>query len=276
MMTSSSVDPVNLSTSEPQSDVKSQVKSFNDGAGQQFEGGNGDDGSSKDRNSETSNDREEAPPERTDDTNKASTDSPPTQADDDTDANEGQYPNEETNREVSAKKGSPENANNEHVDQEKPKEEFVRDNPEGEDTEVEKIYSKAEDQRDVQSGKQNSTAIIPDDTQLEILNETNTQNGPWSTQDTESTTEKKSQETLSKNFIWKLCIVNAGSDYIPCLDNEEAIKKLRTTKHYEHRERHCPGESPTCLVPLPDGYRQPIKWPVSRDKVEKDEIFFYV
>jgi hypothetical protein len=51
------------------------------------------------------------------------------------------------------------------------------------------------------------------------------------------------------------------------LDNEKAIKKLRSTKHFEHRERHCPEEGPTCLVPLPKGYKTSIKWPNSRDKV---------
>lgn len=66
---------------------------------------------------------------------------------------------------------------------------------------------------------------------------------------------------------WKLCNVTAGADYIPCLDNEKAIKKLHSLKHFQHRERHCPEESPTCLVPLPVGYRRSIEWPKSRDRV---------
>ncbi|KAB1204495.1 putative methyltransferase PMT27 [Morella rubra] len=68
-------------------------------------------------------------------------------------------------------------------------------------------------------------------------------------------------------YTWQLCNVTAGADYIPCLDNEKALRKLRSTRHFEHRERHCPEEGPTCLVPLPEGYRRPILWPKSRDKI---------
>lgn len=135
----------------------------------------------------------------------------------------------------------------------------------------ETVSSSVEDKINDQLREQNSSTVSPDDAQLEILNETSTQNGAWSTQATESKNEQKAQETISSRnitrFSWKLCNVSAGSDYIPCLDNEDAIKRLRSTKHYEHRERHCPEEGPTCLLPLPEGYRQPIKWPVSRDKV---------
>ncbi|OEL19330.1 putative methyltransferase PMT27 [Dichanthelium oligosanthes] len=68
---------------------------------------------------------------------------------------------------------------------------------------------------------------------------------------------------------WRVCSVKAGADYIPCLDNEKAVKKLRPEnfRRYEHRERHCPDEGPTCLVPLPSGYRRPIEWPKSRDRI---------
>ncbi|XP_077249786.1 putative methyltransferase PMT26 [Tasmannia lanceolata] len=131
---------------------------------------------------------------------------------------------------------------------------------------------------------QTTNEVFPDGAQSEILNETNTQNGAFSTQAKESKNEKEAQESSSKGqseneqsvakddgnatgYSWKFCNVTAGPDYIPCLDNEEAIRKLRSTKHYEHRERHCPEEGPTCLVPLPDGYKQPIKWPHSRDRV---------
>jgi SAM-dependent methyltransferase len=67
--------------------------------------------------------------------------------------------------------------------------------------------------------------------------------------------------------VWKLCNTSTGEDYIPCLDNEAAIRKLKTDKHYEHRERHCPADPPTCLVPAPSSYRDPIRWPHSRDKI---------
>lgn len=104
--------------------------------------------------------------------------------------------------------------------------------------------------------------------QSELLNETTTQGGAWSTQAAESKNEKESQQSKQKTkYSWKLCNVTAGPDYIPCLDNLEAIRKLRSTKHYEHRERHCPYEPPTCLVSLPEGYRRPIEWPTSREKI---------
>ncbi|XVE82536.1 hypothetical protein DITRI_Ditri16bG0013100 [Diplodiscus trichospermus] len=95
----------------------------------------------------------------------------------------------------------------------------------------------------------------------------------WKTQKTESEKEKERRmdETNSNASIygynWQLCNVTAGPDYIPCLDNEKALKNLRSYKHFEHRERHCPEQAPTCLVPLPEGYKRPIPWPHSRDKI---------
>ncbi|KAH7678153.1 Phosphoethanolamine N-methyltransferase protein [Dioscorea alata] len=58
-------------------------------------------------------------------------------------------------------------------------------------------------------------------------------------------------------------------EYIPCLDNEEAIKKLKSTEKGERFERHCPGEGKglNCLVPAPKNYKIPIPWPRSRDEV---------
>ena len=58
-------------------------------------------------------------------------------------------------------------------------------------------------------------------------------------------------------------------EYIPCLDNADAVKKLRSTERGEKFERHCPerGRGLNCLVPSPKGYRQPIPWPRSRDEV---------
>lgn len=59
------------------------------------------------------------------------------------------------------------------------------------------------------------------------------------------------------------------SEYIPCLDNEEAMKKLASTERGERFERHCPeeGKGLNCLVPPPKGYRVPVPWPRSRDEV---------
>ncbi|KAF8664035.1 hypothetical protein HU200_054942 [Digitaria exilis] len=118
----------------------------------------------------------------------------------------------------------------------------------------------------------NSNEVFPDADQSELLKESNTQNGSFPTQAAESKNEKEVQASSKSSsdetsYSWKLCNTTASTDYIPCLDNEKAIKKLRTTKHYEHRERHCPEEPPTCLVPLPEGYKRPIEWPKSRDKV---------
>ncbi|EPS59859.1 hypothetical protein M569_14946, partial [Genlisea aurea] len=58
-------------------------------------------------------------------------------------------------------------------------------------------------------------------------------------------------------------------EYIPCLDNSEAINKLNSTDKGEKFERHCPeeGKSLNCLVPPPKGYKSPIPWPKSRDEV---------
>ncbi|XP_038977727.1 probable methyltransferase PMT26 [Phoenix dactylifera] len=119
---------------------------------------------------------------------------------------------------------------------------------------------------------QGSNEVFPSGAQSELLNETNTQNGAWSTQAAESKNEKEVQASASSRgqtvgYNWRLCNVTAGADYIPCLDNVEAIRKLRSTKHYEHRERHCPEEAPTCLVLLPNGYRRPVDWPKSREKI---------
>lgn len=58
-------------------------------------------------------------------------------------------------------------------------------------------------------------------------------------------------------------------EYIPCLDNVEAIRMLKSTERGEKFERHCPekGKGLNCLVPPPRGYRAPIPWPKSRDEV---------
>ncbi|KAH0892532.1 hypothetical protein HID58_054961 [Brassica napus] len=111
--------------------------------------------------------------------------------------------------------------------------------------------------------------LSPPGTQLELLNETTAQNGSFTTQATESKNEKEAQKGSGDqvDFKWTLCNTTAGPDYIPCLDNVQAIKSLKTTKHYEHRERHCPDTPPTCLVPLPEGYKRPIEWPKSREKI---------
>eukprot|EP00268_Persea_americana_P006747 TRINITY_DN1242_c1_g1_i9.p1 TRINITY_DN1242_c1_g1~~TRINITY_DN1242_c1_g1_i9.p1 ORF type:complete len:843 (-),score=192.30 TRINITY_DN1242_c1_g1_i9:652-3021(-) len=165
----------------------------------------------------------------------------------------------------------------------------------GETTQVEKVQGEIEEKVERNQGNESeqssgenktedkgkdetSNEVLPDVAQSELLNETNTQNGAWSTQAAESKNEKEVQQSStpkgqttnegdSYGYQWKQCNVTAGPDYIPCLDNLKAIKKLHTTGHYEHRERHCPEEAPTCLVPIPEGYKRPIEWPNSRDKI---------
>ncbi|KAI7735696.1 hypothetical protein M8C21_006026 [Ambrosia artemisiifolia] len=66
---------------------------------------------------------------------------------------------------------------------------------------------------------------------------------------------------------WKVCPGPLAVDYIPCLDNWKVIKSLRSRRHMEHRERHCPKPKLRCLIPLPDGYKVPVRWPKSRDMV---------
>ncbi|KAM7513849.1 hypothetical protein LguiA_003432 [Lonicera macranthoides] len=145
-----------------------------------------------------------------------------------------------------------------------------------EETLNEKVEPKQEQELDSSSGEKkegqikdhNSNEVFPSG--AELLNETAMQNGAFSTQAAQSKNAKEVKSSEAKQesgYKWKLCNVTAGSDYIPCLDNLLAIKSLKTTKHYEHRERHCPEDPPTCLVPLPEGYQHSIEWPKSREKI---------
>ncbi|KAJ4833530.1 hypothetical protein Tsubulata_030065, partial [Turnera subulata] len=140
------------------------------------------------------------------------------------------------------------------------------ENNQGEEKVDQKDNKESEKSGDGQGGDQNSGEVFPSGAQSELLNENATQKSSFSTQAAESKNEKEAQRS-SQGYEWKLCNVSAGPDYIPCLDNWQAIKSLRSTKHYEHRERHCPEEPPTCVVPLPEGYKKPIEWPKSREKV---------
>ncbi|KAG7608274.1 S-adenosyl-L-methionine-dependent methyltransferase [Arabidopsis suecica] len=67
---------------------------------------------------------------------------------------------------------------------------------------------------------------------------------------------------------FEICSENM-TEYIPCLDNVEAIKRLNSTARGERFERNCPndGMGLNCTVPIPQGYRSPIPWPRSRDEV---------
>ncbi|WOH10378.1 hypothetical protein DCAR_0729846 [Daucus carota subsp. sativus] len=121
--------------------------------------------------------------------------------------------------------------------------------------------------------KQQKSSNFPHGESSGIPEESKESMKTWSTQADHSDNHKErkkgpseDQDASINGLSWTLCNVTAGADYIPCLDNEKAISKLHR-KHFEHRERHCPEEAPTCLVPLPQGYRTPIEWPISREKI---------
>ncbi|KAK9062024.1 hypothetical protein SSX86_019208 [Deinandra increscens subsp. villosa] len=123
-------------------------------------------------------------------------------------------------------------------------------------------------------GTAGSGTMLVDGSSSTIPMESNESKKEWKTQAGQSDNEKERREQgksnvaeMAEDHKWELCNVTSGTDYVPCLDNEKAIEKLVSRKHYEHRERHCPEVSPTCLVQIPDGYRTPIPWPQSRDKI---------
>lgn len=127
------------------------------------------------------------------------------------------------------------------------------------------------EKEDSSEKKDKPSEVFPSGAQSELTNESSTENGSFSTQAAESKNEKEvqmsSESDNQSKYSWKVCNTTAGPDYIPCLDNLQAIRKLSSTKHYEHRERHCPENPPTCLVPLPEGYQRSIEWPTSREKI---------
>lgn len=88
----------------------------------------------------------------------------------------------------------------------------------------------------------------------------------------------------SESVVPKFAIKKFGlcprsmSEYIPCLDNVDAIRRLPSTEKGERFERHCPeqGRGLNCLVPAPKGYRTPIPWPKSRDEVKTLPLLFFL
>uniref|UniRef100_A0A7N1A765 Methyltransferase n=2 Tax=Kalanchoe fedtschenkoi TaxID=63787 RepID=A0A7N1A765_KALFE len=94
-----------------------------------------------------------------------------------------------------------------------------------------------------------------------LNNDTDTQEGGDGDGDRDG--EESGGFSISK---FPMCHLNS-KEYIPCLDNEVAIKKLVSTEKGERFERHCPDKGLNCLVPQPKGYRKPIPWPKSRDEV---------
>ncbi|KAK7275597.1 hypothetical protein RIF29_16716 [Crotalaria pallida] len=84
----------------------------------------------------------------------------------------------------------------------------------------------------------------------------------------ESESERESVTTTGRVKVKRFNKCDKGTvDYVPCLDNAEAMEKLNGSERGEKYERHCPVEGLNCLVPMPKGYRTPIPWPKSRDEV---------
>ncbi|KAJ4971979.1 hypothetical protein NE237_005078 [Protea cynaroides] len=84
------------------------------------------------------------------------------------------------------------------------------------------------------------------------------------------TKESQSQSESSGVRVERFAMCpDSMREFIPCLDNFDAIKKLKTTERGERFERFCPGEgrSLNCLVPAPKDYKTPIPWPRSRNEV---------
>lgn len=74
---------------------------------------------------------------------------------------------------------------------------------------------------------------------------------------------------------WKICN-SEMTDYIPCHDNFLFLhsKVAQNVTEIEKQERHCPSgdELKPCLVPLPEDYKEHIKWPESCDQVWQSNI----
>ncbi|KAL3641205.1 hypothetical protein CASFOL_016173 [Castilleja foliolosa] len=72
---------------------------------------------------------------------------------------------------------------------------------------------------------------------------------------------------------FRVCDESLG-DYIPCLDNGDAIPRLNSSDKGQTYERHCPenGKQLDCLLPWPKGYKLHIPWPKSRDEVWFDNV----
>ncbi|XP_050228097.1 probable methyltransferase PMT27 [Mercurialis annua] len=147
------------------------------------------------------------------------------------------------------------------------------ENPHSEQESQGESSSLNQDTKATEDKPSTESSISDGETSSGIPKESKESKKSWSTQAAESENQKERRKDESDGkesiygYTWHLCNVTAGSDYIPCLDNEKALKQLRTTGHFEHRERHCPEEGPTCLVRLPEGYKRPISWPSSRDKI---------
>ncbi|MED6207591.1 hypothetical protein PIB30_037111 [Stylosanthes scabra] len=288
MMTSSSVVPEqNRDVSQEdkvdmkeQNEIKEQVSEVDSGNTRQFEDNpgdlpedatKGDSNATSEDNSNSTENKEDTSSEgaKTEDTDKKTEDedSKAENTESNSEASENNKGSDEMSTKETDSDGSEKNSGSDES-------ENKSDNNETMDVKVEKVEQSDNNESDESSSKntdedsknQKSNEVYPSGAQSELLNENKADTGSWSTQAAESKNEKESQKS-SKQYSWKLCNTTAGPDFIPCLDNWKAIRSLRSTKHYEHRERHCPEEAPTCLVPLPEGYKRSVEWPKSREKI---------
>jgi hypothetical protein len=303
MMTSSTVFPLGM-VSNKKSEVRKQAPALNFGASEEAASGNGPEKFEDTDNTipEQSTNKESSEEERFTDTEEKPVEKDEEQeperpkekaeikdtfddangksegrSDDVKNVEDEEKSEEKKDEEKTEEKKEDESKGTENDDEKK---EDQEEKPESDGTQEEQpqIEEKVEESGDKDTSTK-SSEVFPDGAQSELLKESNAQNGSFPTQAAESKNEKEVQTSSESSgdttsYSWKLCNSSAATDYIPCLDNDEAIKKLRSTKHYEHRERHCPEEPPTCLVPLPEGYKRPIEWPQSRDKVILFILYF--
>ncbi|XP_057738547.1 probable methyltransferase PMT23 [Arachis stenosperma] len=118
----------------------------------------------------------------------------------------------------------------------------------------------------------NPTSFYPDAENPQPLSESITEEQEKPPEEQRILPQKKEEDDFRDDFVdsiihWEVCKGGIGVDYMPCLDNMKAIKALRSRRHMEHRERHCPKSKLHCLLPLPKGYRVPVPWPKSRDMI---------
>lgn len=93
-------------------------------------------------------------------------------------------------------------------------------------------------------------------------------------EDNDGDSSKKRKKKKKKNlgplfdpkaqYNWQLCAGRNKQNYVPCVDLEAGSGGGGSHRHHE---RSCPRHPVTCLVPLPQGYENPVRWPDSQLKV---------
>ncbi|KAL3369712.1 hypothetical protein AABB24_010193 [Solanum stoloniferum] len=215
--------------------------------------------------------QEEKSTEQKEDAGESESETQSEKATDDSDDKKEDGPNKVDDKDSEAGEKNENKSVGEEIKEGSDEKKSVENSVELNDKKDQEVGQGSDEKADGEKKDQSSSAVFSSGTQSDLLNETTTQNGAFLTQASESKNEKEMQKSSGSDkensYIWKLCNSTAGPDYIPCLDNLEAIRNLRSTKHYEHRERHCPDNPPTCLVPLPEGYQRSVEWPTSREKI---------